>query len=569
MFLFTKCSIGKVNGWMRASVDVKRDMFEDVGKKIKNKKYITNWSGFILMLYVLYGFGINAILEDIPMKKDDNAKYPPFKITLGIIISIITRYKNSKKIDEKFDDEPFLQRILGFDDGETPSKSTLGRDILRYDSKDVEEVYIRLIRWMRFLGLAIGEGLVLDSTKIAVDGKTYELIGEGVDYVDGKRKKGYKVFALYDAVFDVVIYFNIKPLNDSDCPTLKEYIEKARQILGKNKIKKIYIDRGFYDEDTLVWLKRECGIDFIIRGKSNTAIHKQAVKNAENYEEVVIEHEKEYRPKTDKGKKAKEERDKEKKPVKAAKVKMKMKEIDIEVAIIEDSTELSNNEKLVLLVKELQKLSQLSYTSQEMMDLFKEKYGVAFSNSKNPKITMSKALKNLPAIKCVGKTRCKKYEINDDDIKIRAKLLGENKKEVVNIWITTLSGKTPKEIVEEYRNRFLIETLFRELKSEWDINEFPSTKINAIKSYLFFTFMAYNIVGIFKRSLTPEYHNAGIEKLRTEIFEKLSVVEWHENGFTLRFNSKKYEKRYYEQLQSIHVFIENRRNEINLLNLDT
>ncbi len=567
--MFTKCSIGKVNGWMRASVDVKRDMFEDVGKKIKNKKYITNWSGFILMLYVLYGFGINAILEDIPMKKDDNAKYPPFKITLGIIISIITRYKNSKKIDEKFDDEPFLQRILGFDDGETPSKSTLGRDILRYDSKDVEEVYIRLIRWMRFLGLAIGEGLVLDSTKIAVDGKTYELIGEGVDYVDGKRKKGYKVFALYDAVFDVVIYFNIKPLNDSDCPTLKEYIEKARQILGKNKIKKIYIDRGFYDEDTLVWLKRECGIDFIIRGKSNTAIHKQAVKNAENYEEVVIEHEKEYRPKTDKGKKAKEERDKEKKPVKAAKVKMKMKEIDIEVAIIEDSTELSNNEKLVLLVKELQKLSQLSYTSQEMMDLFKEKYGVAFSNSKNPKITMSKALKNLPAIKCVGKTRCKKYEINDDDIKIRAKLLGENKKEVVNIWITTLSGKTPKEIVEEYRNRFLIETLFRELKSEWDINEFPSTKINAIKSYLFFTFMAYNIVGIFKRSLTPEYHNAGIEKLRTEIFEKLSVVEWHENGFTLRFNSKKYEKRYYEQLQSIHVFIENRRNEINLLNLDT
>lgn len=567
--MFTKCSVGEVNGWTRASMDVKRDMFEDVGKKIKNKIYLTNCSGFILMFYVLYGFGINAILEDVPMKKDNNAKYPPFKITLGIIISIITSYKNSAKIEEKFDDEPLLQWILGFDDGETPSKSTLGRDILRYDSKDVEEVYIRLIRWMRFLGLVIGEVLVLDSTKISVDGKTYESIGEGVDYVDGKRKKGYKVFALYDAASDVVIYFDIKPLNDSDCPTLKEYIEKAQQILGKHKIKKIYIDRGFYDEDTLVWLKRECGIDFITRGKNNTSIYKQAVKNAENYDEVVIEHEKEYLPKTEKGKKAKEKKDREKKSVKATNVKMKVKKIDIEVVIVKDSTKLSQNEKLVLLIKELQKLPQRSYTLQEIMVLYKEKYGEDFSNSKNPKITMSKALKNLHVIKCFGKTRCKKYEINDDEIKIRVKLLGENKKETVNIWITTLSGKTPKEIVEEYRNRFLIETLFRELKSEWDINEFPSTKINAIKSYLFFTFMAYNIVGIFKRSLTPEYHNAGIEKLRTEIFEKLSVVEWHENGFTLRFNSKKYEKRYYEQLQSIHMFIENRINEINLLNLDT
>jgi hypothetical protein len=571
MILFTKCSVGKVSGWLRAAVDVKRNRFAEVSKKISEKEeYSTNWSGFTLMLYVLYGFGISAILHDIPMKKENNAKYPPFKITLGIIISIMTNWKDSKEVNEKFNDEILLQIISGFDDGETPSKSTICRDIKRYNPEEVEKVFTQLIRWVRFLGMTTGQTLVLDSTKVVVNGKTYEVVGEGVDYTDNKRKKGYKIFVLYDFMSKVVLYFDIKPLNDSDCPTLREYIKKAEQIMGKNKIKKVYIDRGFYDEKTLVWLKKEHGIDFIIRGKKNTDIYNQAVESAKDYKDILIERENEYQPTTERGKKAKAERDDKKKLVKVAKVKMKMGEIVIEVVVVKGSEELSRNEKLVLLIKDLKKLPQKLYTSREILGLFKKKYHEEFSKSRNPGISIAKALNSLPMLKSVGKTIGKKYEIKQDyDIEIDAKLLGENEKETVNIWITTLSGKTPEQIIEEYRNRFSIEMLFRELKSEWGIKEFPSSKINAIKSYLFFTFMSYDIISIFKRSLTPEYRNMGIKLLRIKIFQKNSIVKWTEEGFKLKFNSKRYEKRYKDQLQSILSFIEDRQNEIGLLDPDT
>jgi hypothetical protein len=45
-------------------------------------------------------------------------------------------------------------------------------------------------------------------------------------------------------------------INEADTPSLKAMVEKAEEITGK-RIKRLYIDRGFYDEDNFLWLDRK------------------------------------------------------------------------------------------------------------------------------------------------------------------------------------------------------------------------------------------------------------------------------------------------------------------------
>ncbi|KAF5435870.1 Transposase DDE domain-containing protein [Candidatus Methanophagaceae archaeon] len=77
-------------------------------------------------------------------------------------------------------------------------------------------------------------------------------------------------------------------------------------------------------------------------------------------------------------------------------------------------------------------------------------------------------------------------------------VLDGNEKEEMFIWLTNVFSASPEQIIEDYGIRRLIETLFAEEKGEWYINKLPSRNLETIKVHFYFSFIAYDIVNIFK-----------------------------------------------------------------------
>ena len=557
VILFTKCYFGN-RCFPRTSKEMESQKFARFDKKIR--RTATKWAGFNLMLYVLYGLGIVNILEDMNVEKRSNCVYTPLQISLSFIVKTILGFKNVYGLDEELEDDVFLQMICTLDGDRTPTKSTLDDDIRRYKEEELRKAYRAIIQWMRILGFVTGEIVAGDSSKIYVDGKTYEGAEEVYDYLKKENVRGYKLFVIYDVVYRIPIYFEVRGINDADGPSLKGMVEEAMEVTGK-RIKRIYIDRGFYDEANFRWLDEE-GIEYVTRGKKGTVFFEQAAELGEDKFREVMLKTKEYEPKTARGKASKQKRDEEKKPVRIAECMCSFSDgSPVRMVVEKKRVQLSKKDKLLKL---LEKLSD-SYTTQEILDLHRKEYGEVFSNSKNPATTIAKTLKKIPMIEVVGKGRGRKYKI--DGYKADIEVIGENEKEEMLIWLTNVFDASPERVVEDYRNRWLIETLFEETKGEWYINKLPSRDLEPIKVHFYFNFIAYDIVNIFKRALTEKYRNAGIEVLRRDILHKSAVISFNGKSVKFEFN-RKYEIRYNEQLASISEFITRTRDKIELVEFD-
>ena len=556
--LFTKCYFGNSH-FSRMSKEMESQKFTRFDKKIR--RTATKWAGFSLMLYVFYGLGFVNILEDMKVEKRSNCVYTPLQISLSYIVKMILGFKNAYGLDEELEDDVFLQMICTLDGDRTPSKSTLDEDLRRYREEEIRKAHRTIIQWMRILGFVTGENSAGDSSKVIVNGKSYEGTEEVYDYLKKENVIGYKLFVIYDVVYRIPIYFEVRGINEADAPSLKEMVEKAEEITGK-RIKRLYIDRGFYDEKNFVWLDKKKHVEYVTRGKKETVIFEQAAKVEEDRFKEVMLKTKEYEPKTASGKSKKKIRDAKKRPVRIAERTCSFSDgTPVRVVVEKKRARLSKNDKLLLL---MEKLSG-SYTAQELLDLYKKEYGIVFSNSKKPAITIAKALKKIPKIEVVGKGRGRKYRI--EGYKADIKVLDGNEKEEMLIWLTNVFNTLPEQIIEDYGDRWLIETLFEEAKGEWYINKLPSRDLEAIKVHFYFSFIAYNIVSIFKRALTEKYRKAGIEVLRRDILHKIAVISFNGKSIKFEFN-RKYEIRYNEQLASINEFINRTRDKIELMDVD-
>jgi hypothetical protein len=49
------------------------------------------------------------------------------------------------------------------------------------------------------------------------------------DYLKKEKKKGYKIFAIYDPVCGILIDFTLFPINRGDSPNLIPLIERTRE----------------------------------------------------------------------------------------------------------------------------------------------------------------------------------------------------------------------------------------------------------------------------------------------------------------------------------------------------
>jgi len=162
-------------------------------------------------------------------------------------------------------------------------------------------------------------------------------------------------------------------------------------------------------------------------------------------------------------------------------------------------------------------------------------------------------------------------DVSHCEKKVRAIAVKEKGKMHIEIWLSNLPVAThsAKEIIDEYRNRWSIEVFFKEEKSYWYLNNLVSRKLDAVKCTIYFNFIAYNLISIFKKTLSQKYHNVGIKVLRREVLRKNAIVYFDVGGFELEFNAKKAKEGYLEQIVSISRFVETRREMIDPLGIDS
>jgi len=167
------------------------------------------------------------------------------------------------------------------------------------------------------------------------------------------------------------------------------------------------------------------------------------------------------------------------------------------------------------------------------------------------------------AERMVDVTHCEKQ--------VRAIAVKEKGKKHIEIWLSNIPEAThsAKEIIDEYRNRWGIEVFFKEEKSYWYLNNLPSRKLEAVKCTIYFNFIAYNLISIFKKTLSQKYHDVGIKVLRREVLRKNAIIYFGVGGFEMEFNTKKSKEGYLEQIASISHFVETRREMIDILCIDS
>jgi hypothetical protein len=160
--------------------------------------------------------------------------------------------------------------------------------------------------------------------------------------------------------------------------------------------------------------------------------------------------------------------------------------------------------------------------------------------------------------------------VSNCEKKLRAIAVKEKGKKHIEIWLSNIPESThsAKDIIDEYRNRWCIEVFFKEEKSYWYLNNLVSRKLDVVKCTIYFNFIAYNLISIFKRTLTQKYHNVGIKVLRREVLRKNAIIYFDGDWFELEFNAKKAKEGYLEQVASISHFVEKKRELIDPLGID-
>ena len=84
--------------------------------------------------------------------------------------------------------------------------------------------------------------------------------------------------------------------------------------------------------------------------------------------------------------------------------------------------------------------------------------------------------------------------------------------------VTPKRVKTAREIYDTYSDRWDIEEAFNELTCLWQYDRFYSTKWSLVVGQVFFTFIVYSLVGLYKTEKGGEIAAMGIKRLRLEHF---------------------------------------------------
>lgn len=151
--------------------------------------------------------------------------------------------------------------------------------------------------------------------------------------------------------------------------------------------------------------------------------------------------------------------------------------------------------------------------------------------------------------------------------RLRAIAVKRGGKMCIGIGLTNIpaSAQFTKGIVGKYRSRWNIDVFFKEWGSCWHLVKLSGRKLNAVKCMIFFNVLAYNLIFIFKKSLSEKCQNVGIKMLRRGVLRKNAFMYFNDSGFELVFRAENVKVGYQGYIASINSFVE----KMDVLELDS
>jgi hypothetical protein len=217
---------------------------------------------------------------------------------------------------------------------------------------------------------------------------------------------------------------------------------------------------------------------------------------------------------------------------------------------------LSRRDKLLRLVTEVLG-NGAEYSAKRYSQLYRQEYNEPFNESKNPESVMRNALLEMQFIEKTGPNKSRKYKINGKSGAVKKEPF-ECEKEEIHFWITNVKPRADSavQILDEYKNRWSIEIFFRDEKGEDNLNHFPCRAFSGIKTNIYFKFIAFVILFVFKKLLTEKYRNAGLTILRRYIIKQPAVLYYRDGEVLVDMHGKKQKERFNEQLECMEQSLE-------------
>ena len=405
--------------------------------------------GFNLFCNFIDGLGIVAELVACLSNPADNVTYHRQDIVLALLHRVVNEAKNTHQLAGKLRNEQGLGHL-----DQVPCRVTLGKGFQEFDAAQLKALNERLMkrtrRWRHGQRLRVG----IDSSLIEVRGE-HEHAENTVDPHTGRYERAYKLFAACDLESKDVLYLHLEPGNTADSRQLLQVAQAVQHLVSPTPVEWILFDRGFYKQASFEVLNQgEAPQWFITPGKK----YKTLVEAVEAIEETEY---RAYEPELTPHQKEKQARQK-----------------------------LSTLEKRT--AQQQQELAAKG-TPPKIAERALELEG--YTGGLRLIVVQDKRLKKTKVKNAAG-TRYERDE--DGDIVIQ-----EVWEPVYFTYLTNIPKErlTAESVVTTYKSRWSVEDLFEELKNDWGLKYFPSTDDNTVQAHIYFLFILYAAVNLFKRLL--------------------------------------------------------------------
>ncbi len=432
-------------------------------------------TGFHCFCHFIDGLGVIAELSACLKARKANVSYTERDIVLALVHRLATEAKNITQLAGKLRNGKHLGDLKL-----APSQVTLGHAFGEFDGEKLKGLNERLMK--RACRNRPGKGLRvgIDSSVIEVRGR-HEQATSIKEPHSGKYVVAYKLFAACDLESKDVLYVHLVSGNSADSKHLLQVAEGVKKLAAPRRVDMIMFDKGFYKQASFNELNQgepDEHLAFITPGKKYKSLTDavDAIEEAEYrpYEAELTPHQKQKRERekatTRQKRETKEQTEQHAKggPALIAHATIRLDDYEGELRLI------------VVKDKRLKRIK------------LKNEKGTRYLRDEDGNILRED----------VWDTFCHTYLTN-----------------------IPASQLTPEGIIAAYKGRWRIEDLFEELKNDWGLKYFPSTDHNSVQSHVYFLFILYTVVSLFKQLVFKDaYARKMLNSIQRDVFQATYAV---------------------------------------------
>ncbi len=432
-------------------------------------------TGFHLFCHFIDGLGLIAELVACLEERKSNVTYTARDIVLALLHRLVTEAKNIHQLAGKLRNGKNFGHL-----NHAPGQVTLGDAFGKFDGEKLKALNERLMkracRSRRGKRLRVG----IDSSVIEVRGRHSQAAGI-IEPHSGKYVVAYKLFAACDLERKDVLYLNLAPGNSADSKHLLQAAEGVKKLAAPRRVELIMFDTGFYKQASFNELHQgepDEKMEFITPGKKYKSVT-DAVEEIEEteyreYEKELTAHQTQKRERekaaTRQQREAKERAEQDAKggpPLIACRmVSFSDYEGELRLIVVKDT-----------------RLKRVKLKNEKGTRYLRDEEG------------------NILTID-VWETLCYTYLTNIPESRL-----------------------SPEAVITAYKGRWRVEDLFEELKNDWGLKYFPSTDNNSVQSHIYFMFILYAAVNLFKCLLFKDkFARKMLNSLQTDVLQARYAV---------------------------------------------